>query len=225
MSSKREKDYRGFTLIELLVVISVIGLLSSVVLSNLSNARAKARDAQRIASVIQMSKAVEVYAADHDGWYPGYQVGEGTYMRSQDNALQGDCGYGQVGFQGGDVPSYNPGVWCKFENALAPYMSPLPRTSGGKPPYLYYVYKVPGLLSSGANPNDVRLYGLGVFLETTNNQAANDGGYYSNMFEVGGLPRYCKNRVPTASGNNQYWMAWASSPCGCDTYYTSGCGF
>lgn len=60
---------RGFTLIELLVVVAIIGLLSSVVLSSLSVARSKARDAQRKAQVDQFTKALQIYYTTY-GVYP-----------------------------------------------------------------------------------------------------------------------------------------------------------
>jgi type II secretion system protein G len=60
---------RGFTLIELLVVIAIIGILSSVVLASLSTARAKSRDARRIADIDQVRTALELYN-DSYGAYP-----------------------------------------------------------------------------------------------------------------------------------------------------------
>jgi len=59
----------GFTLIELLVVIAIIGLLASIILASLNTARAKGRDARRVADVKETQLALELYY-DANSTYP-----------------------------------------------------------------------------------------------------------------------------------------------------------
>lgn len=67
---QKHKHTSGFTLIELLVVIAIIGVLASAVLASLEQAREKARDATRIATVDQIAKALELYRSNN-GDYMG----------------------------------------------------------------------------------------------------------------------------------------------------------
>lgn len=60
---------KGFTLIELLVVISIIGVLTTIVVVSLSGARAKGRDAKRIADIKAIQLALALYYTDN-GMYP-----------------------------------------------------------------------------------------------------------------------------------------------------------
>lgn len=60
---------RGFTLIELLVVISIIGLLSSVILSSVNTARTRGKDARRLSDLKQVQLALELYFSEN-GAYP-----------------------------------------------------------------------------------------------------------------------------------------------------------
>jgi prepilin-type N-terminal cleavage/methylation domain-containing protein len=58
------KNKKAFTLIELLVVIAIIGLLATLSVLALNNARAKSRDAKRVADIKQMQTALELYFND-----------------------------------------------------------------------------------------------------------------------------------------------------------------
>jgi len=59
-------------LVELLVVIAIIGILSGVVLTSMSGARARANDSRRISDIKQIQMALELYYDVHKS----YPVGE-----------------------------------------------------------------------------------------------------------------------------------------------------
>jgi prepilin-type N-terminal cleavage/methylation domain-containing protein len=83
-----EKSSLGFTLIELLVVVAIIGLLSSVVLSSLNSARAKARDAEVKAVFHSLRLALSLYY-DKYGKYPNETRVETNPWRDNFNSMAG----------------------------------------------------------------------------------------------------------------------------------------
>ena len=86
MFTRRKKSTSGFTLIELLVVIAIIGVLASVVLASLNNARRKARDARRITDIKQIQLALQFQL---DGVGAGeYPLGSTTCDGTDDNGLR-----------------------------------------------------------------------------------------------------------------------------------------
>jgi prepilin-type N-terminal cleavage/methylation domain-containing protein len=59
-----KKQFFAFTLIELLVVIAIIGILATVSVIALNNARAKSRDTKRVADIKQLTTALALYYND-----------------------------------------------------------------------------------------------------------------------------------------------------------------
>lgn len=96
------KKKQGFTLIELLVVIAIIGLLSTLSILALNQARARARDAKRIADVKQIQTALELYYNEVSDYpasvTPGTAIASAAgnvYLASVPNAPEptdGSCG-------------------------------------------------------------------------------------------------------------------------------------
>lgn len=67
---------KGFTLIELLVVISIIGTLVGLIVNNLTDARARARDVKRKSDLSQLKTALRLYYND----YQHYPIGNGLVI-------------------------------------------------------------------------------------------------------------------------------------------------
>ena len=76
------RKQRGFTLIELLVVIAIIGLLSTLAVVALNNARQKSRDAKRVSDIKQVQTALELYYNDANSYPTALTFGTGSIAYS-----------------------------------------------------------------------------------------------------------------------------------------------
>ncbi len=78
---KKISNKKAFTLLELLIVIAIIGVLASIVMASLNNARVKARDSKRKQDLIQLRSAMELYNSSNNiymgswGWVANYGSG------------------------------------------------------------------------------------------------------------------------------------------------------
>ncbi|GEM_PF-2302113 len=79
MKYRAEKS--GFTLVEILVALGIIGVLTSVVLAGMANARKDVRDKERVAELEQLQVPLRLFA-DKYGRYPSAADGKCRYYES-----------------------------------------------------------------------------------------------------------------------------------------------
>lgn len=87
------RNSKGFTIIELLVVVSIISLLSSIVLTGLSESRERARDAFRQSQLRQLQNALEFYQNDNDEYPQTPGVYWGISDSGGSHGVSGSNGY------------------------------------------------------------------------------------------------------------------------------------
>lgn len=121
------KRNSGFTLIELLVVISIIGMLSSVVIVKVSNARELAVSAVVVQTARNMKLALSLYYQEHERWPLSIPS-----TPAAPRPLPDDYIFVSGGLQSGAWP----GPWTTFMGQLSPHIS------------VGDLYPIPYLLSS-----------------------------------------------------------------------------
>ncbi|MFY9462748.1 MAG: type II secretion system protein [Candidatus Sungiibacteriota bacterium] len=175
------KKSSGFTLIELLVVISIIGLLSSIVLTSVNSARSKARNAREKVDVKQIITALELARSNNPN--DKYPLSGGSGANWSCLKSSGTCWRG----------SYSA-LPAQAVADLAPYLPTLPQTAVSAPSGCYandsYLY-----ISNHPNPVGTFTFsGTGAFLiwakETTG--AFDQGecpGFDAGSYDCG--LRYC----------------------------------
>lgn len=63
-------NQRGFTLVELMFVVAIIGVLSVVMIPQMSNAIRRAHESTTKGNLATMREALTMYSVDHEGLYP-----------------------------------------------------------------------------------------------------------------------------------------------------------
>lgn len=85
----KNKLQKGFTLIELLVVIAIIGILASVVLTSVQNARVGARESALKSALGQIRVSQEVYYDDNGAYGAPATVAPNSVDQIEENAGTG----------------------------------------------------------------------------------------------------------------------------------------
>lgn len=185
MLYQKSKQKKGFTLIELLVVIGIIGNLSIIVIVNLNDARARARDAVRLHDFNVFAKALEMYFLENDV----YPCGNADYTDPSGDAGTLDTTWScpditGEGFLNG--PDATPPSHCINPTSGGLHIAGMLYSNCPKDPinkmnvngvnygYLYTV------------SNDRQSFTISTYLERNNAKMANDGGVCSKYYEIRG---------------------------------------
>ena len=101
-----DRRTQGFTLIEILIVVGIIGLLASVLITNLIGRAGQARVDLTSTQIRQLEQALEMYKLDN-GRYPTEEQGLAALVREPSSA---------------PIPRrYNPGGYLKADSITDPW--------------------------------------------------------------------------------------------------------
>ena len=163
---------RGFTLIELLVVIAIIGILATLVITQLGTARVKARNSAAKLATTEMGKAIETY-----------KTSTNDFLLLACTAQTAGTGNGGVG--AGDTLNGTTGTafLTKF-NGTTNYPVKINETTGQSTAYTY-VYKTSTTSAQSPCTNGGQVDAVSTnYLVGTNVKAeasgATDSTYYIN---------------------------------------------
>lgn len=79
MSKRKKWTVRGFSLVELVIVIVIIGIIAGIAIPRVSRGSRGADEAALRSDLATLRSAIEYYASEHAGVFPGAKAAGGTY--------------------------------------------------------------------------------------------------------------------------------------------------
>jgi prepilin-type N-terminal cleavage/methylation domain-containing protein len=73
--------FRGFSLVELVIVVVIIGVIAAIAVPRISRGAKGANDASVRGSLASLRNAIDMYAAEHAGAFPGADKDPDTFIR------------------------------------------------------------------------------------------------------------------------------------------------
>lgn len=175
---------RGFTLIELMVVIAIIGLLATIITASLGSARAKSRDARRVADIRIIQTALQLYRNDN-GMFP-----KNIYCPSSGGASP--CG---------STPPLN-GLWPTYIAAVPKDPSAAGTANcavnglnTSSDCYHYYALSANGVCNANNAPV---LYHLGAALENIGDASLSQDSDADDLLSTYGTFQRCSTAAPSS---------------------------
>jgi prepilin-type N-terminal cleavage/methylation domain-containing protein len=112
---------RGFTLIELLLVVAIIGILTTIIIGNLTGAKSAGRDARRVSDIKQIQLALKIYYTDK-GFYPAtlsVLVTDGYLPIEPKDPIDSSTAYKYAAYNAGGSPNCNSNKAIRYHLGAA----------------------------------------------------------------------------------------------------------
>lgn len=82
-----KKAFKGFSLVELVIVIVIIGIIAAIAIPRVSRGSRGAGESALASNLSILRNAIELYASEHDGVYPGAN-GDGSNAAGSEGAFE-----------------------------------------------------------------------------------------------------------------------------------------
>ena len=160
------RTQKGFTLIELLVVIAIIGILATLVITQLGGARVKARNATAKSDISEAGKAIEVFKND-DSSNQGALVVDSSYATGVQSSVTESGTFTKLNYIFSGTQTFVPGGATAYSGAISSYALKLLKSPSANQSYSYYTFNG-AQTASNLGTMTAKCYAIGSTVDSSN---------------------------------------------------------
>lgn len=166
------KRYGGFSLVELVIVIVIIGIIAAIAVPRISRGAKGATESAVRGDMASLRAAIDLYAAEHNGVFPGKNKNDGTSGGTASDFVDQLTKFSDTS---GKTGAYNAGTGIIYGPYLRSGMPPLPvGANAGSTDVLFDAANSPPVVAEGGGEGWVYNATTGEIIANTS--ATDEGG-------------------------------------------------